>query len=334
MRIAVVDDRPLAAEAVKRVVARGPGYAVAWTAADGDEAVRKCTADRPDLVLMDLVMPGVNGADATRRIMAACPCPVLIVTATVSGNFGLVYEALGAGAVDAVNTPVLGADGSLAGGDALLAKIAQVGRKSRSGLHPALPSALPPSKPAPLLVAVGASTGGPTAVCDLLAELPADFPGAVLLVNHLGADFLPGLAEWAARKCRLPVRLARPGERPAAGLVLLAGRDEHLVLWPDGTLGYTPDPADTPYRPNVDVLFHSLAAHWPHPGAAALLTGMGRDGAAGLLALRQAGWATFAQDGATCVVNGMPAAAVALGAAGRVLPPAGIGRAVAAMVRT
>ncbi len=329
MRIAVVDDRPLAAAAVRRVVAAG-GYTVAWTAADGEEAVRKCAADRPDLVLMDLVMPGVNGAEATRRIMARSPCPVLIVTSTVSGNFGLVYEALGAGAVDAVNTPVLGTDGALAGGDALLAKIAQIAKKSKTGLHPVLPSVVASG---PLLAAVGASTGGPAAVCDLLAELPAGFPGAVLVVNHLGADFLPGLAEWASQRCRLSVRLAMPGEKPTAGVVLLAGRDEHLILKPDGTLAYTPDPADTPYRPNVDVLFQSLAANWPHRGAAALLTGMGRDGAAGLLALKRAGWTTFAQEGATCVVNGMPAAAVNLGAAGRVLPPAGIGRAIAAMVR-
>ena len=328
MRVAVVDDRPLAAAAVKRVVTAG-GHAVAWTAADGEEAVRKCAADRPDLVLMDLVMPVVNGAEATRRIMARSPCPILIVTSTVSGNYGLVYEALGAGAVDAVNTPVLGADGGLAGGDVLLAKIAQIAKKSKTGLHPVL--AVKPS--GPLLVAVGASTGGPAAVCELLAELPAGFAGAVLVVNHLGADFLPGLALWAGQKCKLPVRLAQPGEKPTAGVVLLAGREEHLVLKPDGTLAYTPDPADTPYRPNVDVLFRSLATNWPHAGAAALLTGMGRDGAAGLLALKQAGWTTFAQDAGTCVVNGMPAAAVALGAAGRVLPPAGIGKAVAAMGR-
>ncbi len=328
MRVAVVDDRPLAAAAVRRVVTAG-GHVVAWTAADGEEAVRIAAADRPDLILMDLVMPGVNGAEATRRIMARSPCPILIVTSTVSGNYGLVYEALGAGAVDAVNTPVLGADGSLAGGDVLLAKIAQIAKKSKTGLH----QVLAVKASGPLLLAVGASTGGPVAVCELLAELPANFPGAGLVVNHLGADFLPGLALWAAQKCKLPVRLAQPGERPTAGVVLLAGRDEHLMLKPDGTLAYTPDPTDTPYRPNVDVLFRSLAANWPHPGAAALLTGMGRDGAAGLLALKQAGWTTFAQDGGTCVVNGMPAAAVALGAAGRVLPPAGIGKAVAAMGR-
>ena len=326
MRVAVVDDRPLAAAAVRRVVTAG-GHAVAWTAADGEEAVRKCAADRPDLILMDLVMPGVNGAEATRRIMAHSPCPVLIVTGTVSGNFGLVYEALGAGAVDAVNTPVLGADGSLAGGEPLLAKMAQIAKKSRTGLHPVLPPA------GPLLVAVGASTGGPAAVCDLLAELPAAFAGAVLVVNHLGADFLPGLAEWAGQRCKLPVRLAQPGEKPAAGAVLLAGRDDHLILKPDGTLAYTPHPAETPYRPNIDVLFRSLAAHWPHPGAAALLTGMQRDGAAGLFALKQAGWATFAQEPSSCAVDAMPAAAIALGAASRVLTPAAIGRAVAAMVR-
>lgn len=330
MRVAIVDDRPLAAEAVRRVVAAAPGYAVAWVARDGAEAVQRAAADLPDLILMDLVMPGVNGAEATRRIMAARPVPILVVTGSVSGNFGLVYEALGAGAVDAVNTPVLGPDGSLAGGDVLLAKIAQIARKAKAGASPAVPVL---SKPAPHLVAVGSSTGGPAAVADLLAGLGPTFPGAVVLVQHIGADFTAGLAEWVQHRTRFPVRVAMPGDKPQAGVALLAGRDDHLVMTADGSLAYTPDPADTPFRPNVDALFASLAAHWPHPGSAAVLTGMGRDGADGLLRLRRAGWATYAQAAGSCAVSSMPDAAVKLGAAARVLAPAEIGRAVAVAVR-
>lgn len=334
MRIAIVDDRPLAIEAVRRVIGRGPEYALAWVARNGEEAVRKAVDDPPDLILMDLVMPGVDGAEATRRIMAAAPCPILIVTATVSGNYGLVYDALGAGAVDAVNTPTLGLDGSLRGGDVLLAKIAQIAKKVKSsagsGPHPAF---RPPAARVPPLVAIGASTGGPHAITDLLAQLPASFPGAVVLVQHITADFTAGLADWVGSRAKLPVRVARPGDAPAAGTALLAGRDDHLVLTADGTLAYTPHPAETPFRPSVDVLFDSLAAHWPQPGTAVLLTGMGRDGATGLLKLRRAGWTTFAQDKASSVVFGMPEAAAKLGAAARVLPPAEIGKAIAAQVR-
>jgi two-component system response regulator WspF len=246
----------------------------------------------------------------------------------VSGNYGLVYEALGAGAVDAVNTPTLGLDGSAQGGEALLAKIAQVARKVKVATRPD-----PPPAAGPPLVAIGASTGGPQAVAEVLAEFPATLPAAVLIVQHITPDFTAGLAEWVGQKSRFPVRLAEPGDVPRSGAALLAGRDDHLVLRPDRTLGYTPHPADTPFRPSVDVLFDSLAAHWPSPGVAVLLTGMGRDGANGLLALRRAGWTTYAQSGPTCVVNGMPDAAVKLGAAVHVLPPVEIGKAIVGQLR-
>jgi chemotaxis response regulator CheB len=322
MRIAIVDDRPLALEAVRRVVARA-GHEVAWTARDGEEAVRRCAADRPDLLLMDLVMPGVNGAEATHRIMAATPCPVLVVTASVTGNYGLVFEALSAGAVDAINTPVLGADGSLQGGDGLVAKIAAVERKLKGVVAP-------PPVSGPTLVAIGASTGGPAAVADVLGQFPPGLPAAVLIVQHLDAEFVPGLAECLAQRSRFPVRVARAGERPEPGVALIAGRDAHLVLAADGSLAYTPQPADTPFRPSVDVLFRSLAANAARPGVGVLLTGMLRDGAEGLLSLRRAGWLTFAQDEASCVVYGMPDAAAKLGAAVHVLPPQRIGQAIAA----
>ena len=333
MRIAIVDDRPLAIEALRRVVASVPGYSVAWIARDGEEAVRRCADDRPDLVLMDLVMPGLNGVEATRRIMSATPCPIVVVTATVSGNFSLVYDALAAGAVDAVNTPTVGTDGLSQGGEALLAKIAQVAKKIRSA---ATASPTPAPFKAPLLppiVAIGASTGGPQATADVLAQFPAGFPGAVLLVQHISSDFGAGLAEWLQQKSRFPVRVAVPGESPVPGAALLAGRDEHLVLRPDGTLDYTQYPIETPFRPNIDTLFQSLANHSARPGVGILLTGMHRDGADGLLKLRKAGWATYAQDPATCVVAGMPQAAIKTGAAGQVLTPEQIGRSVRALVR-
>lgn len=332
MRIAIVDDRPLAAEVIRRVVLSVPGYAVAWTAADGGEAVRKAARDRPDLLLMDMLMPGLNGAEATRQIMATTPCPILVVTASVSGNFGLVYEALGAGAMDAVNTPVADPAGGVHGGDQLLAKIAQVARKVKAGARPGDSAAQPALAAVPPLTVIGASTGGPQALVRLLQGLPTGFPGAVLITQHITPDFTHGLADWLSQQSRFPVRVANPGDQPAAGAALLAGRDDHLVLRADGTLAYTPNPTDTPFRPNVDALFDSVAAHWPAAGCGVLLTGMGRDGAEGLANLRRGGWHTFAQDAASCVVNGMPAEAVKLGAAQHVLPPAEIGRRVGAIV--
>src|SRR5207253_6965275 len=146
--------------------------------------------------------------------------------------------------------------------------------------------------------------GGPLALATILGELPADFPAAVLIVQHIGAEHASCLAGWLQARSRLPVRTALAGDRPEPGAVLLSASTHHLTMTPEGCLAYTSEPAGYPYRPSVDVLFHSLAKHGPSKGVAALLTGIGRDGAQGLLALRQAGWNTVAQDQATSVVYG------------------------------
>ena len=336
MRVAIVDDLALAREVLRRVVLSVPGHAIAWTAEDGEEAVRKAAADRPDVILMDLVMPRLDGAKATRRVMQHSPCPVLVVTSTVAGNFDLVYQAMGSGAVDAVPTPTLGPGGRVLNAEPLLARLAKLDAAARgdtgSGVHTALNTSTTPVE-MPAVVALGASTGGPDALAAVVAALPADFPAAVLIAQHIGADFAAGLADRLAARCKLPVRVARDGDAPRPGLVLLAGTDDHLELGPDCRLRYTPLPRSAPYRPSVDVLFGSVARYAPRPGVGVLLTGMGADGAEGLLQLRAAGWHTIAQSEATCVVYGMPRAAVERRAAAEVLPLSQIGPTVVAKVR-
>src|SRR5262245_44911768 len=145
MRIAIVNDLPLAREVLRRAVVSAPGYSVAWTAEDGAEAVRKAAADRPDIILMDLVMPVLDGVEATRRIMAQSPCPILLVTSSVSGNLSKVYEAMGHGGLDAVNTPVLGPDGQVRDAEAMLARIAKLAR-ARSAPAPPVPAAAAPQQ--------------------------------------------------------------------------------------------------------------------------------------------------------------------------------------------
>ncbi|MCY3020932.1 MAG: chemotaxis response regulator protein-glutamate methylesterase [Planctomycetota bacterium] len=322
MKIAIVNDMSMAVEALRRCVTRVPGYEVAWVARDGAEAVQRCAASRPDLILMDLIMPVMDGAEATRQIMRASPCAILVVTATVDGNFGKVYEAMGHGALDAVNTPVLGEPGGEA---RLLEKIELIGRLIRYPGPPA-PASIPhgPSTSSaglhPFLVLLGASTGGPQALADILALFPEEFNAAVVIIQHVDEHFAPGLAAWLGERSRLKVALAAEGARPKAGTILLAGKDDHLVMSASLSLQYTPDPIECPYRPSVDVFFKSVAEHWPERAVAALLTGMGRDGAAGLLALRKRGWHTIAQDEASCVVYGMPKAAAEIGGATEVLP--------------
>ncbi len=325
MRVGIVNDLRLAAEALRRVVEAAPGLEVAWIARDGAEAVERCAADHPDVVLMDLIMPTMDGVEATRRIMRDHPCAILVVTATVQGNLGKVYEAMSHGALDAVATPVLGREGQVTGGEDLVRKIGTVGRLIGRDDSPASAPARPAARPeerggqAPLL-AIGSSTGGPGALATILAALPADLPAAVILVQHVDAHFAEGLAEWLDRQSSLRVRPAGNGDRPEIGRVLLAATNDHLVLGSDGRLRYTSDPVKTPYRPSVDAFFESAALHADRAGCAVLLTGMGRDGASGLAKLRSLGWHTIAQDEATSVVWGMPGAAVKLDAAVEILP--------------
>ncbi len=333
MRIAIVNDLLTATEALRRAVRSCPDYTIAWMARDGAEAVRKCAEDRPDIILMDLIMPVMNGVEATRLIMRDSPCAILVVTATVDGNMTLVFEAMGCGALDAVNTPVLGTKGDLSGAQPLLYKIETIGHLVAPSSSPPTPATMEEGtspavgRPFPL-VALGASTGGPTAVAEVLSGFPSNFSAAMVIIQHVDREFAPNMAVWLGTHCKFRVEVASPGCRPEPGVVWLAGTNDHMVLTAQGTLEYRADPAECFYRPSVDVFFKSAAAHWPARGAAALLTGMGSDGGEGLLALRQGGWRTIAQDEATSIVYGMPRAAARLKAAEQILPIKSVANAI------
>ncbi len=319
MRIAIVNDSPMAVESLRRAIASEPGHQIAWIALNGAEAIAQCGRDRPDLILMDLVMPVMDGVEATRRIMATSPCPILIVTATVKGNSTKVFEALGAGALDAVTTPAMNGSGLVDGISSLLYKIESLGRSNPSPTVSAPPIALPISPPRERLIAIGASAGGPAALAEVLSGLPADLGAAVVVVQHLDAQFAPGLASWLSLKSVLPVRVAREGETPQQNTVLIAGTNDHLILRSSGTLAYTPEPLDQSYRPSIDVFFESVRRFWKGKVVGVILTGMGRDGAQGLKTLRDGGAITIAQSRDGCVVYGMPKAAAEMGAATKIL---------------
>jgi two-component system, chemotaxis family, response regulator WspF len=334
MRIAIVNDVAMAVEALKRVLLTAPGHEIAWIARDGADAVARCARDTPDLILMDLFMPVMDGVEATRQIMKQSPCAILIVTASVGKSAGKVFEAMGYGARDAVDTPILGTQGSLDITQPLLTKIATLSKLIGKAPLPSTPqsqskftSFSTPSTSStllPPLVAIGSSTGGPKALATILSRLPANFGAALAIVQHVDMQFSSGLVDWLNQQTPLTVRLAVVGDRLEKGVVFVAGTNDHLSLRSDFTLHYIKEPVDYPYRPSVDVFFKSLAQHWSSKAIAVLLTGMGQDGAEGLSLLRSRGWHTIAQDEKSSVVYGMPKAAVQLNAAVEVLPPEAI----------
>lgn len=321
MRIAIVNDVPMAAEALRRAVLTLKHCEIAWTAADGVEAVEACLRDTPDLILMDLIMPRMNGVQATREIMRQCPCAILVVTLSVNQHAEMVFEAMGAGALDAVDTPVLSGSEYENVSGPLLAKL---GFMSRLLGLPAnqIPQGIDrrlhlPTTP---LVVIGASAGGPAALAEVLGALPTDFPAPIVVIQHVDEQFAPLLVGWMKRQTTLPVRGARVGDSPKPGEVLMADKGEHLLLLGSRRLVYRAEPEDAFYRPSVDIFFESVAERWPGEVVGVLLTGMGRDGAKGLKRLREAGFHTIAQDQASSAVYGMPKAAAEIGAAVEVLP--------------
>lgn len=318
MKIAIVNDMPMAVEALRRALAFEPAHEVVWVAANGAEAVQRCAERTPDLILMDLIMPVMDGVEATRRIMAETPCAIVIVTVDRQQNVHRVFEAMGHGALDVVDTPAVGAGDPREAAAPLLRKILNIswliGQQSSSRVRP-VATPLRQVVQRQCLVAIGSSAGGPAALEVLLKGLPRDFAAAIVLVQHVDQVFAAGMAEWLSSASGLAVRLAREGEPPQAGQVLLAGTNHHIRLLKDGTLAYTAEPVNEIYRPSIDVFFESVARFWGGDAVGVLLTGMGRDGAQGLKLMREQGFLTIAQDQQSSAVYGMPKAAAAIDAA-------------------
>lgn len=323
MKIAIVNDMPLAVEALRRALAFEPAHEVIWVASNGVEAVQRCAEQTPDLLLMDLIMPLMDGVEATRRIMAESPCAIVIVTVDRQQNVHRVFEAMGHGALDVVDTPALGSGDPKEAAAPLLRKILNIswliGQQRGSSVRPvAAPVRQAVQRQG--LVAIGSSAGGPAALEVLLKGLPRAFPASIVLVQHVDQVFAGGMAEWLASSSGQKVRLAREGEPPQPGHVLLAGTNHHIRLLRDGTLAYTAEPVNEIYRPSIDVFFESVARFWRGDAVGVLLTGMGRDGAQGLKLMREQGFLTIAQDQQSSAVYGMPKAAVAIDAAVEVRP--------------
>jgi two-component system, chemotaxis family, protein-glutamate methylesterase/glutaminase len=346
IRVLVVEDSLTVRKRIVEVLAADPDIEVVGEADDGKAGIELCQQLRPDAITLDMMLPVMSGLAATEFIMAYCPTPILILSASINrGELFRTYEALAAGALDVLDKP-LGdeIDGvwerKLISTVKLISRLkvithlrARLGAKVQPPARPLVPIEASQRAGRVRAIAIGVSTGGPAALIEILRGLPQAFPLPILLVIHIGTPFAAAFAEWLGGQSPVRVAYARDGEplpAPGVGAVLMAPPDRHLVLR-QGRLRLTQDPQRHSCRPSVDTLFFSLAQELAAECAACLLTGMGKDGAEGLLAVRRAGGRTIAQDEATSVVFGMPREAILLGAAEQVLPLEKIASALAAL---
>jgi two-component system, chemotaxis family, protein-glutamate methylesterase/glutaminase len=333
-RVLVVDDSPASRRLLTHILASDSDVTIAGEAANGAEAVRLTADLAPDVITMDVQMPIMDGFAATRRIMSETPTPIVMISgATGEDARQLADNALAAGVVAVRGKQALADAEPTAVADLVrllksMASVRVVRRRREPVVRDGQASVAPlgeMSPTAPELVAIGASTGGPQTLRDIICHLPETFPLPVLVVQHTTAGYADTLVNWLGGAARLPVRVANDGDALDRPGVYIAPTRRHMLV--QGRQVVLSDaPPVSLHRPSATVLFRSVAASYGSRAIGVLLTGMGDDGAAGLMEMKQAGGLTVAQDEASSIVFGMPAEAIRIGAADHVLPPEGIAR--------
>jgi len=333
IRVVVVDDSALMRQALTLLLQRDHAIEVVGTAADPYIARQKIRALNPDVITLDVEMPRMDGLTFLEELMQDRPVPVVMVSSLTQAGCDTALRALELGAVDVVAKPQVDLRERLEEVAQEVAGKVRAAAGARVRPRPAgAPRRQEPAAPRPpagamirtteRVIAVGASTGGTEALKEFLTMLPADAPG-VVIVQHMPERFTRSFAERCDELCTVRVREAQDGDRMLVGHALIAPGNHHLTLCRNGAQYFVRVHSGPPvnrHRPSVDVLFDSVAACAGRNAVGILMTGMGADGARGLLAMRAAGARTIAQDEATCVVFGMPREAIALGAAEAVLP--------------
>ena len=338
IRVLVVDDSSSVRLGIRLILESDPELTVVGEAQNGEESITLCKTLRPDIVTMDIMMPGMGGYEAIRQIMSEAPCPIIVVTSIDSPHMVEVsFKALGLGVLTVLRKPVL-LDPKNEEAQHLIQQIktmssVKVVRRNILLQRPlsttvndiATPAAplrqayLPHMRKSARLLAIGASTGGPPALQTILSDLSPAFPIPIAVVQHISRGFVTGLAGWLSSVTPLRCKVGEHGEMIRAGIVYIAPDDNHMTVKANGMLWLDPSDPLGGHRPSVNVLFESIAKSFGKEAIGVLLTGMGKDGARGLKAMKEAGAYTIAQDEASSVVYGMPGAAVELNAADDIL---------------
>lgn len=341
IKVLVVDDSALMRKLIPRVLERDGGIRVVGTAMDGAFALEKAAELRPDVITLDLEMPRMNGIDALRQITRKYRVPVVVVSAHTTDGAATTFRALAMGAFDFVAKPVAN------GGSRVEEMAAQLTIKIRAAAQSRVLPPLsineskvvasekkPSVRPASRVVAIGASTGGPNSLQAVLTRIPADFPGGILIVQHMPEGFTKMFADRLNATSEIEVKEANSGDLLIAGRALICPGDRHMRVRRSNAgdvVVLSDDERVNGHRPSVDVLFRSVAESFGSLSVAVLMTGMGDDGADGMGVVKQAGGSTIAQSSDTCVVYGMPRAAIERGYAERVTPLEGLAPALVAL---
>jgi two-component system, chemotaxis family, protein-glutamate methylesterase/glutaminase len=339
IRVVIADDSLVAREMLAQILASDAAIEVVGQATNGQEAIDLVEQLRPDLVTMDIHMPGLDGLAATEHIMAYTPTPILVVSSSVyAEGMGRAFDALDLGALEVIKKPEPREWAELESiGREVIRKVKILSNvrvvthiRGRRGSRSPLSGATA-AKASRSLVAIGASTGGPSALLDVLGRLPATLPVPVVVVQHIADGFVPGLASWLDAASAIRVQPAEHGQVLEPGCAYFAPTKSNLRL--EGTsMVFAPAGANQLYVPNIDTLFDSVVVSHGAGAVGVLLTGMGADGAEGLKLLRNVGAATIAQDEATSTVYGMPKVAAEIGAAEQVLPVQRVAAAIEELV--
>jgi two-component system chemotaxis response regulator CheB len=329
IRVVVVDDSAFVRQALSRMLGAAPDVEVVATAVDGADGVEKVCDLRPDVVTLDVKMPRMGGLEALRRIMAECPTPVLLLSSHTSAGAEITLRGLELGAMDFVDKSSVQGHMNLLGlADELLAKVRALANVPRERLgemrFPLRPAVAPAGHDQQAeVVVIGTSTGGPSALQAIIPRLPRELAGAILVAQHMPAGFTRSLADRLDKRSALPVREAQDGEPVQRGSVLVAPGGLHMKIRRRGgqaRVWLDTEPRSSLHRPSVDVLMASVAKVYGARSMGIILTGMGADGVEGLRAIREAGGRTLAESEETCVIYGMPKAAVEAGVVDRAVP--------------